>query len=178
MNSQIRKKSIFFYHLPVFSKISCTVIACLFLAFVVPSCKKELKDPNSKTTGRTTTLTLISAPGNPILGTATIEENKDSSFNIKLQFSNTPSDTIWADIHNGSFADPFKRQAIELGAIVGTGGNASKTILNIKKATLPDLTRITVPYDSILTFKGFINVSSMYTPHRVNNTLAHGTLGE
>ena len=166
MDSKIRKKPFFFI-----------AIACLFLAFVVPSCQKELKDTGSKTTSGTTILTLMPSPESNISGTATIEKNKDESFNIKLELLNTTKDSMWIDIHNGSFADPFKRQAIDLGTIAGTGGIASKTILNIKKATLPDLTRITVPYDSILTFKGFINISSVGNPHNVSKTLAHVTLG-
>lgn len=177
MASSTRKKSGIFYHIPMFSKMLYIAIACLFLAFVVPSCKKDDKDSKT-TTGKTTTLALIPSPGSPLSGSIIIEENKDESFNIKLNFSNVTSDTIWADIHNGSFVDPFQRQAIELGAILNAGGNASKTILNIKKGTLPDKTVIAIPYDSIFTFKGFINISSSYVTHRVSTALAHVDLGQ
>jgi len=175
MGSKIHTRSFTSYYLPM-SKLY-VVIACLFLAFVVPSCKKRDTEA-PKTTGRTTTRPLVPSAGSPISGSVTIEENKDESFNIKLQFLNTTTDTIWLDIHNGAYADPYQRQAIDLGTIVGTGDTASKTILNIKKATLPDLTRITVPYDSILTFKGFINIASAAKPHNTSTTLAHVMLGQ
>jgi len=172
----IRKKSFVFYHLQVLSKSLYTLIACLFLAFVVPSCKKE--DKGSKPTGTTTIRPLIPSPGSTLSGTATIEENEDKSFNIKLDLLNTTTDTIWLDVHNGSFADPFGKQAIDLGTVVGTGGSASKTISNLKRASLPDMTRIDVPYDSILTFNGFINISSVAKPHNTSTALAHVMLGQ
>jgi hypothetical protein len=177
MDSKIHKKPFFFYQLPLFSRVFYIGIACLSLAFIVSSCKKD--DPAATPTGRTTTKSLISSPGSTMGGSVTIAENKDQSYNIEIDLTNTPKDsTIYIDVHNGSFVDPFEKQANDFGTIVGTGGNVSKTILNVSKATLPDLTRVTVPYDSILTYKGFINIAFVSKPHNTSTTVAHVMLDQ
>ena len=152
-----------------------------FLAFVTTfcifsSCQKENSD-SPETKDRKTIMPLTPSAGNSIGGSATIEENKDHSFNVKIDLTNTMKDSvIYIDMHNGSFQDPFQRQAVDLGSIIGTGGSASNVTSNIKWVTLPDLSRVRFSYDSILNFKGFINISSSYSVHRVSTAIAHVTI--
>lgn len=123
---------------------------------------------------KTTVLDLIPAEGNSVSGKATIEENPDHSFNIVLNLLGTPKDsTIYIDVHNGDFQDPFGKQAINLGSIKGTGGPAYSTTRNLSHITLPDLTRAYISYDSLLTYKGFINLSYLQNPHQVATSIAH-----
>ena len=143
---------------------------CVFLSSsVLVSCKKD--DAIVK---KTTVLELIPSEASSVSGKATIEENTDHSFNIVLNILGTPKDsTIYIDVHNGNFQDPFGKQAINLGSIKCAGGPASNTVRNLSHITLPDLTRASITYDSILTYKAFINLSYVQAPHVVGTSIAH-----
>ena len=144
---------------------------CVFLSSsVLVSCKKE----DATIVKKTTVLEFIPTAENSVSGKATIEENPDHSFNIVLDLLGTPKDsTIYIDVHNGNFQDPFGKQAINLGSIKCAGGPASNTVRNLSHITLPDLTRASITYDSILTYKAFINLSYVQKPHEVGTSIAH-----
>lgn len=155
------------------SKITLSTIAALLLSLLLlDSCKKNRSEDT--TTGKTTVLALMPSGGNEISGSATIEENADHTFNIAISLSNTVKDsTVYLDVHNGNFEEPFGKHSIDLGSIKCTGGPVSNITNHISHLTLPDLTRAPISYDSILTYKAFINVSYFKTPHNVSTSIAH-----
>ena len=152
------------------NKFLFTAVICVLLSSsVLVSCKKD--DAIVK---KTTVLELIPSEASSVSGKATIEENPDHSFNIVIDLLGTPKDsTIYIDVHSGIFQDPFGKRAINLGSLKCAGGPASNTTRNISHIYLPDLTRASITYDSILTYKGFINLSYVEHPHEVGTSIAH-----
>jgi hypothetical protein len=154
-------------------KIFLFVFAIAITAFVVlDSCKKN--KAGVSTTGKEKALTLVASPANQVEGTVTIQENEDKTFNIVINLTKTAKDSmVYVDVHNGSFQDPFGKQAIDLGSIRCDGGSGSNITRNISHITLQDLSRAAISYDSILTYKAFINLSFSHTTHNVSTAIAH-----
>jgi hypothetical protein len=148
-------------------------MSLFIFTLLVSSCQKELEDPGSAPGDRESVLAITPEGSNEIAGSVKIEENPDSSFNIVITLTKTPMDTVYIDMHNGDFIDPFGKAAMDFGYIVGTGGPATVTKSNISRISLPDESRADITYDGILVYHAFINFSSSHTAHNTHTAIAH-----
>lgn len=175
MSVNFAKPSVTLSFLSKYGKALCLLTPIFILVLLISSCQKELEDPGSAPGDRQTVLTMTSA-SNEIAGSVTIEENPDSSFNIVINLTKTPMDTVYIDMHNGDFVDPFGKPAMDFGYVVGTGGAVSITKANISRISLPDQSRADITYDGILVYNAFINFSLSNTVHNTSTAIAHVTL--
>ena len=173
MNVNFAKPSVYLPFLPKNWKALCRLTPLFIFALLISSCQKELEDPGTGPGDRETVLTMTPSASNEIAGSVTIEENPDSSFNIVIDLTKTTTDTIYIDMHHGSFVDPFGKRALDLGYVVGTGGAVSHTKSNIHKIYLPDGTPVDITYDGIINYDAFINFCYSITPHNTNTAIAH-----
>lgn len=173
MSDNFAKTSVYLYFLPKNWKLLCGLMSFFVLALLFSSCKKEGEDPGTQPGGRETVLAITPSGSNEIAGSVKIEENPDSSFNIVINLTKTPMDTVYIDMHNRDFVDPFQKAAMDFGYIVGTGGPASITKSNISRISLPDESRTDITYDGILVYHAFINFSSSHTAHNTSTAIAH-----
>lgn len=150
------------------------IVAIAFGCIALTSCKKDDDNAPATTTGRTTTVNLLPTDGSNVSGTAVFEENVDHTFNIRINLQNSLKDSMMPiDIHNGSYP-ALGRQAIDLGTIKGTGGAASGVTNNIGMITDVNGNRVTITYDSVIVYKGVINVSE--SPTLDHHHLAYGNI--
>ncbi len=136
-----------------------TVISVSFFS----SCEK--KDvAASTTTLRTKEIVLNATAGSNVNGKAVFAENADHSANILITLQNTVKDTVLVmHIHNGTIASPGTI-AIPLSNIMGTGGQAVGTTLNVTTATSPVGSTTNITYDNIITYAGYFEAHSSALP--------------
>ncbi len=153
------------------------VILMLLLAFVFSisfsSCEKA-DVATTTTTLRTKEIILKSTSGNLQSSKAVIAENADHSFNVNITLQNTVKDTVMVmHIHNGSVASPGAI-AIPLTNIIGTGGQATGTTLNITTALSATGTIVPVTYDKIITYAGYFDIH--YSAAQILKVVANGNI--
>ena len=136
------------------------------------SCKKISGTTNPNL--RSKTIILTPTPGNLQSGTAVFLENADHSFNVVINLTNTVKDTLMSiDIHNGNHNNMLY-QAVELKGVMGTGGNATSSTLNIKEITTADYKKVPITYDGIIVYQAVVNVS--YSDFQDSRHVAYGDI--
>jgi hypothetical protein len=148
--------------------------ASVILFVFLYSCDKN-DDDTTNNTMRSQDYSLVAVDSSGITGKVTISENFDKSFNVLVKLDNSVKDTVHVmHIHNGSIASPGSI-AIPLTPITGTGGAVQANTANITSVVFPDSSVHSFTYDSILNFKGYLNVH--YSSFKIDSLISQGNIG-
>jgi hypothetical protein len=144
---------------------------------LVTACSKEKSFENGKDPGdlriREYPLGIVGDSGT--VGTITIAENADSSFNIMVTMNSSVKDTVHIlHLHNGSMENPGTI-AYDLTSVKGTGGVVQSVTSNITEIMFPDNTPRKVNWDDIISFTGYVDVH--YSALQPNVLIAQGKIG-
>lgn len=144
---------------------------------LVTACSKEESFEGGKDHGQLRIREYpLGLPGDSgTVGTITIAENADSSFNILVTINNSVQDTVHIlHLHNGTMENPGPI-AYDLTSVKGTGDVVQSVTTNITEIIFPDNTQRKVTWDDIINFTGYVDVH--YSALQPNVLVAQGKIG-
>ena len=149
--------------------------ASAILFIFLYSCDKNDSYNNGNNKLRSQDYSLAAVDSSGVTGKVTISENADKSFNVLVKLDKSVKDTVHVmHIHNGSIASPGSI-AVPLTPVTGTGSAAEGLTTNITSVTFADSSAHTFTYDSILNFKGYVNVH--YSAYKIDSLISQGDIG-